>query len=159
MTAANKCLMVGLLAVLSAAPGCSRSLSGLSSSDWGPSAEGLQCRLAVERQTWRADETLSFSFDLRNRGRRTFAFWPRQKVELAEIEFDGKWYRWPRDVKTEGQVWKLGPGSQYYAVTIELDRQFGIDIRPGRHTVRLAYVLEGVRVVSNPVAIRIVAAD
>lgn len=122
---------------------------------WGPSAEGLQCRLRAERRTWRLDETPTFDFDLRNGGKRTFAFWPAHKLELAEIEFDGKWHRWPRDVKTDSHVWPLAPGSQYNAVTIELDERFKIDIKPGNHIVRIAYQLEGVRVVSNPVGIKI----
>ncbi|MBN2269488.1 MAG: hypothetical protein JXN61_02680 [Sedimentisphaerales bacterium] len=150
------------LALLAACQGC-KSLppsdaSAWGEARWGPSVEGLQCRLRAERPTWRSNETPAFNFDLRNRGKRTFAFWPAQKLELAEIEFDGKWHRWPSDVMTNSPVWPLAPGSQYNAVTIQLDKHFKIDIKPGKHIVRIAYSLEGVWVVSNPVGIKIVAA-
>jgi hypothetical protein len=96
-------------------------------------------------------------FDLRNGGKRTFAFWPAQKMQLCEIEFDGKWRRWPDAVMIDSQVWPLVPGAQYNAVTIELDRRFGIKLTPGRHIVRIAFTLEGIRVVSNPVGIKILS--
>lgn len=124
---------------------------------WGPAVEGLQCRLSAERRSWSADETPAFSFDLRNTGKRNFTFWPAHKLELAEIQFDGKWHRWPSDVKTDSHVWPLVPGSQYNAVSISLDKRFGIELKPGKHIVRIAYSLEGVRVVSNPVGIEILS--
>src|SRR3989304_1890303 len=146
------------LALLAAGQGC-KSLSpsdaaAWGQAGWGPSVEGLQGRRRPERRTWRADETPAFNFDLRNRGKRTFAFWPAQKLELAEIEFDGEWHRWPNDVMTASHVSPLAPGSQYNAVTIELDNRFKIAIEPGKHIVRIAYPLEGVRVVSNPAGIK-----
>ena len=158
--------LIGLIFLAAAVVGCNRLPPGSQSAAsawgeprWGPEVEGLQCRLRAERRKWRQDETPVFNFDLRNVGKRTFAFWPAHKVELAEIEFDGKWHRWPSDVKTDSQVWPLGPGSQYKAVSIELDERFKIDTKPGKHIVRIAYVLEGVRVVSNPVGIEIRRAD
>ena len=149
------------LALLAAGHGC-KSLPHADASAWGeprwgPSVEGLQCRLRAERRTWRANETPAFNFDLRNSGKRTFAFWPAQKLELAEIEFDGRRHRWPSDVMTDSPVWPLAPGAQYNAVTIELDRRFKIEMEPGKHIVRIAYCLEGVRVVSNPVGIEILS--
>jgi hypothetical protein len=154
------------LAMLLAGGGCKSSLTkpgSLSSAwgeaTWGPAVEGLQCRLRAERRTWRLGETPAFNFDLRNGGKRTFAFWPAHKLELVEIEFDGNWHRWPRDVRTDSPVWPLAPGSQYNAVSIKLDERFKIDMKPGKHIVRIAYSLEGVRVVSNPVGIEISRAD
>ena len=153
-----------VLAVILACNGCTTSLrdpdslrAAWADPTWGPSAEGLQCRLSVDRRTWASDETPAFSFDLRNSGKRTFAFWPAHKLELAEIEFDGKWHRWPRDIKTDSHAWPLAPGSQYNAVSIQLDKRFGITMKPGKHIVRIAYSLEGVRVVSNAVGIVILS--
>ena len=165
MTVRYSYFAAAALALLVAGQGC-KGLQSNPHSDasawgdarWGPSVEGLQCRLRADRRTWRANETPAFNFDLRNRGKRTFAFWPAQKLELAEIEFDGEWHRWPSDVMTDSQVWPLAPGSQYNAVTIELDHRFKIEIEPGKHIVRIAYSLEGVRVVSNPVGIKILPA-
>jgi len=166
MTVHCKYCLAGLFVLLLAGQGCKTSLrkprsaaSAWGEATWGPAVEGLQCRLRAERRRWRLDETPAFNFDLRNGGKRTFAFWPAHKLELAEIEFDGKWHRWPSDVMTDSQVWPLGPGSQYNAVTIELDKRFKIKVKPGKHIVRIAYRLEGVRVVSNPVGIKIVRAD
>jgi len=122
---------------------------------WGPAAEGLQCRLWPDRRRWQTGETPSFKFDLRNRGKRTFAFWPAQKHQLARIEFDGRWYRWPEPVRIDSQVWPLPPGRRYEGVSLSLHKAFGIRPGPGKHIVRIAFVLEGVLVVSNPVGIEI----
>ncbi|MBL7152415.1 MAG: hypothetical protein ISS79_01765 [Phycisphaerae bacterium] len=163
MTVLNKYFLTALLVLFLVGQGCKTPLTKRSGADrsawgrptWGPLSEGLQCRLRPDRRTWRLDETPAFNFDLRNRGKRTFAFWPAHKLELTEIEFDGKWRRWPTPVMIDSHVWPLAPGAQYNAVTINLDRRFGIDIRPGKHIVRIAFNLEGVRVVSNPVGIEI----
>ncbi|MHC4741991.1 MAG: hypothetical protein ACYS8Z_08780 [Planctomycetota bacterium] len=166
MTLRWKLFLALVMATVFGGSGCQPSVTDTSSLKeawgeprWGPAVEGLQCRLRPERREWRLDERPAFSFDLRNRGKRTFAFWPAHKLELVEIEFDGKWHRWPRDVKTDSHVWPLAPGSQYNAVSIELDERFKIDMQPGRHIVRIAYSLEGVRVVSNPVGIEILSGE
>ena len=152
------------LAMIATFGGCTTSMiesdsarSAWGQPRWGPAVEGLQCKLSAERRTWTLDEIPAFSFDLRNTGKRNFAFWPAHKLELAQIQFDGKWYRWPRDVKTDSHVWPLWPGSQYNAVCITLDKRFAINIKPGKHIVRIAYSLAGVRVVSNPVGIEILS--
>ena len=157
-------LLLGPIALLVAAQGCtapgtSQTTEHLAWGEpsWGPSAEGLQCRLRADRRDWLISETPVLQFDLRNDGKRTFAFWPAQKMQLCEIEFDGKWRRWPDTVMIDSQVWPLAPGAQYNAVTIELDKRFGIKLAPGRHILRIAFTLEGVRVVSNPVGIKILA--
>ena len=75
------------------------------------------------------------------------------------IEFDGKWHRWPSPIMIDSQLWPLAPGARYSGVTIELDKRFKIELTPGRHIVRIAFSLEGVRVVSNPVGIKILPAD
>jgi len=153
-----------LLALLLVGQGCEtllpkRGPMAWGEPTWGESVEGLQCRLRPDRRTWRPTETPSFSFDIRNRGKRTFPFWPAHKLELCQIEFDGKWHRWPCPVMIDSQVWRLAPGTQYNAVTIELDKRFKIDIKPGKHIVRIAFSLEAVRVISNPVGIKIAARD
>ena len=153
-----------LLAVLIASHGCKTPLADFRTSvkrlawgepTWGAAVEGLQCRLRPDKQDWQSSETPGFNFDLRNTGKRTFAFWPAHKRERAQIQFDGKWHRWPDAVMIDSHAWPLAPGSRYNAVTIDLDPRFGIETRPGKHIVRIAYCLEGVRVVSNPVGIEI----
>jgi len=168
MIGLNKYSLPLLLAALLIGQGCkallpgSRAMAGASAwgePTWGEVVEGLQCRLRADRRTWRPTETPSFSFDIRNRGKRTFAFWPAHKLELSQIEFDGKWHRWPSPVTIDSQVWPLAPGAQYNGVTIELDKRFNIDIKPGKHIVRVAFSPEGVQVVSNPVGIEILRPD
>jgi len=160
----SKYFLTAVLAVLLIPQGCERPFARPQTATeraawgkprWGPPAEGLQLRLHADRRTWQPGQRPSFSFDLRNRGKRTFVFWPAQKLALSQIEFDGKWYRWPEPLKIDSLVWPLAPGAQYNSVTIELDRRFGIELEPGKHILRLAFTLEGVRVVSNPVGIEI----
>ncbi len=165
LTGLNKCALL-LLAALLLCQGCVTPLTGRAAGErpwgeptWGKAVEGLQCRLRPDRRAWKITETPSFTFDLRNRGKRTFAFWPDQKLEMIEIEFDGKWHRWPETVMIDSQVWPLPPGAEYNAVTISLDKRFKIAVAPGKHIVRLALPLEGLRVVSNPVGIVIAAPD
>ena len=164
MTLPEKLSLPLALALLVACQGCKSPFqlltrqtdrSAWGEPTWGPAAEGLQCRLRPDKRTWQFTETTEFNFDLRNRGKRTFAFWPAHKLELAEIQFDGKWHRWPDAIMIDSHAWPLAPGSQYNAVTIDLDERFGIETKPGRHIIRIAYSLEGVRVVSNPVGIEI----
>jgi hypothetical protein len=157
-------LLLAPMALLLAAQGCTATAPRQTGErlawgepSWGPPAEGLQCRLRADRRDWLISETPVLQFDLRNDGKRTFAFWPAQKTQLCEIEFDGKWRRWPDAVMIDSQVWPLAPGAQYNAVTIELDKRFGIKLAPGRHILRIAFTLEGVRVVSNSVGIKILA--
>ena len=136
---------------------CNQRVNTWGEPTWGPASEGLQCRLARDRRKWGAGETPTFKFDLRNRGERTFAFWPAHKLELVQIEFDGKWHRWPEPVKIDSNVWPLPPGERYSGVTIELHERFNIDTTAGKHIIRIAFNLEGVRVISNPVGIQILA--
>ncbi|MHA1571611.1 MAG: hypothetical protein ACTSWM_07295 [Alphaproteobacteria bacterium] len=155
--------LIALVVLIPGGQGCRGPLQGAGRAawgepTWGPPAEGLQCRLRADCRIWQPGETPAFTFDLRNTGKRTFAFWPAQKLQLVEIEFDGKWHRWPRPVMIDSHVWPLAPGAQYNAVNINLDKRFGINSTPGKHVVRIAFSLEGVRVVSNPVGIKVLGA-
>ncbi len=125
---------------------------------WGPPAEGLRCRLSAARRKWAADETPVLRCDLQNSGRRTFAFWPAHKHQLCRIEVDAVWHRWQHPEKIESQIWPLPPGSGYRGITIQPDKGYGIDLKPGRHVIRVAFTLEDVRVTSNPFGIEITRA-
>jgi len=157
----KKYSLLTLLPALLIAQGCQAPLakSAWSGPTWGEAVEGLQCRLRAEKRIWNLTETPTFKFDIRNQGKRTFTFWPAHKLELCQIEFDGKWHRWPSPIMIDSQLWPLVPGARYSGVTIELDKRFKIELTPGRHVVRIAFSLEGVRVVSNPVGIKILPAD
>jgi len=115
--------------------------------------------LRVDKRTWQLGEDVLLRVDIRNKGKRRFPFWPEQKQQLCEIEFDGKWYRWPEPVLIDSHVWPLVPGAEFLGFTISLDERLGIPIKPGRHIVRVAFAPEGVRVVSNPVGIVIAPAQ
>lgn len=122
---------------------------------WGETTEGLRCRLAVYKRTWKTNETPTFTFDLQNNGKRTFAFWPEQKHQLCRIQVDGKWHRWSPAEMIDSQVWSIPPGAYYKGVIIELGKEYDIKLGPGRHIVRIALILEDVQVISNPVGIEI----
>ena len=123
---------------------------------WGEPAEGVRCRLSVYKRKWKITETPTFTFDLQNNGKRTFAFWPDQKHQFCRIQVDGQWHHWSPTELIDSQVWNVSPGADYKGVILELRQEYNIKIKPGRHVVRIALVLEDVRVVSNPVGIDIV---
>jgi hypothetical protein len=122
---------------------------------WGEAAEGLQCRLRPDRRIWRLGEKPSFKADMRNRGRRIFAFLPFHQLQLCRIQFDDKRYQWPSPFMIDSPVWPLAPGSQFNDIAITLHEQFKINLSAGRHIVRAVFSLEGIEVVSNPVGIEI----
>ncbi len=122
---------------------------------WGEADEGLQCRLRPDKRVWQTGETPTFKIDMRNQGQRMFAFPPSHIQQICRIQFDGRWYYWPNPVMIDGSVWPLAPGIKFDDIPIALDVQFGINITPGRHIIRVALALEGVQVVSNPVGIKI----
>jgi len=152
----GRCSLAILLTLLPVGQGCKTPGSAskplaLNDQTWGRAVEGLQCRLRATRASWQSTETPTFLFDLRNSGKRTFAFWPAHKLQFCEVEIDGKWRRWPDAVMLNSAAWPLTPGAQYNAVTLDLEK-------PGKHIIRIAFELEGVRVVSNPVRIKILPA-
>jgi len=124
---------------------------------WGEADQGLQCRLRPDKRIWQTGETPTFKIDLKNHGRRMFAFPSSHVQQICKIQFDGKWYHWPNAVTIDGSIWPLAAGVQFGDIPIVLDKRFGIKITPGRHIVRIASVLEGVQIVSNPVGIKVLA--
>lgn len=161
------CLIALSVAFLST-QGCQGPLPGLIASrndpawsepTWGEPAEGLQCRLRPDKRLWQADEIPTFKIDIKNLGRRMFAFPSAHLSQICKIEFDGTWYHWPGPVMIDSSVWPLAPGLQFDDITLTLHRQFGIHVTPGKHTVRAAFSLEGIEVVSNPVGLRVLPID
>ena len=122
---------------------------------WGEAAEGLQCRLRPDRRIWQVGERPGFKVDIRNQGKRIFAFLPFHQLQLCRIQFDGKRYQWPSPFMIDSPVWPLAPGAQFNDIAITLHERFKINLAPGRHIVRVVFLLEGIEVVSNPVGIEI----
>ena len=161
------CLIAIFTALLSS-QGCEGPLPGLITSQkapawseptWGGTAEGLQCRLRPDKRLWQADEIPTFKIDIKNLGRRMFAFAPSHIQQICRIQFDGKWYHWPSPAMVDSSVWPLAPGLQFDDIPIMLHKEFGIKITPGRHIVRVAFTLEGVEIVSNLVGIKVLPVD
>ena len=160
----NLCLFSLLMSTL-ALQGCMDRLAleeGLFGPDpwgkpvWGQPVEGVRCQLSVYKRKWKTTETPAFTLDLQNNGNRTFAFWPEQKHQLCRIQLDGKWHQWSPSELINSQVWNISPGTDRKGMIIELRKQYQMDLRPGRHIVRVALILEDVRVISNPAGIEIV---
>jgi hypothetical protein len=122
---------------------------------WGPAAEGLQCRLRPAKRVWSADERPTFKIDLRNRGARIFAFVRSSPLPLHAVSVDGRWYRRPDLRATEGTVWPLAPGVEFTDLAISLPNDMHVPLASGHHLVQVAFLFEGVEVVSNLVAIEI----
>jgi hypothetical protein len=158
-------LLVVLLSVFLAGQGCKTPPAKhvvLQTTDaawsepvWSEAVEGLQCRLRPDRRTWRMGERPSFKVDIRNQGKRIFAFLPFHQLQLCRIQFDDKRYQWPSPFMIDSPVWPLAPGSQFNDIAITLHERFKINLSPGRHIVRAVFSLEGIEVVSNPVGIEI----
>ncbi len=124
---------------------------------WGPDAEGLQCRLRPVKQTWQTDESPAFKVDLQNHGMRIFAFTRSPDVPLHEFSVDGRWYRCPAPAPAPCRVWPLAPKVEFPDLPVTLPQAVCGPLPPGRHTIQVAFVLEGIEVVSNPVGIEVTA--
>ncbi len=157
-------LMVGSFSVL--CPGCgshtvlstgqAESLAWAAPT-WGAQAEGLQCRLRPVKRIWQAGEPPAFKLDLRNHGTRIFAFTRSPDVPLHGFSVDGHWYRWPTPAPAPCRVWPLAPKVEFPDLSVTLPQAICGPLPTGRHTIQVAFVFEGVEVVSNPTGIEVTA--
>jgi len=125
---------------------------------WGPEAEGLQCRLRPTKRLWRAGETVTFKLDLRNRSKRLFAFDVSQPVHAERVSLDGRWFRRPRPETAAAKIRPLAPGDELADLTLALPQRSRLPLKPGYHAIAVAFVFEGIEVVSTPVTIEIAPA-
>lgn len=141
--------------IVTSSPGIVEDKTAWAKPSWGQQSEGLQCRLRPDRRIWQHKEQPSFKIDIRNRGKRIFAFFPFHQIQLCRIQFDGKWHQWPSPFMIDSPVWPLAPGAQFDNITFTLHERFKINLTPGKHIVRIRFTLEGIEVESNPVGIEI----
>ncbi len=158
-------LVVLLCSLLSS--GCSREAGKApasahravrTTSDWGPQVEGLQCRLRPTKRLWQSGEMPTFRFDLRNQGRRLFAFNVHEPVRPDRVWLDGRWHRRRADEAAQAKMRPLAPGAELTDLTLGLPAEMGLALESGRHTIQVAFDLEDLTVVSNPVEIEVAAA-
>lgn len=159
----NKAVLILLLAAL-VLPGCSRETSSSARRtdrlvravpDWGPQAEGLQCRLRPTKRLWLTGEPLTFKLDLRNQGRRLFAFDVREPICPSRVGVDGRWFHRRRDEASESKIGPLGPGTEFTDLMLTIPPDMDLPLGPGRHTIQVALDFEDLAVLSGPVAIEI----
>lgn len=168
MIATNFRLMLICVAVALSGIGCARhaarpvkspEVAAWAEPVWGPATQGLQCRLRPVRRVWHAPEAPEFKIDLRNQGKRIFAFASSEQVPLHAIGVDGRWYACPRPMRAEGPVWPLAPGVEFAGLPVVLPSDTGLPLAAGRHTIQIAFSFEGLEVISNPVGIEILPAQ
>jgi type II secretory pathway component GspD/PulD (secretin)/beta-lactamase regulating signal transducer with metallopeptidase domain len=151
---------------------------------WGEAVEGVQIRLRAAKHNWRAEEIPAFRWDVRNAGTRQYleTLADRSGVQL---EVDGVWYVWPTflwggrvatlsagqslddQLVTLSPMWSpakpddLQPREGWVVDAAEM--QSSLQLAAGRHTIRLAVIVEpsratmdeAFRVVSPPLDITI----
>ncbi|HVS40320.1 MAG TPA: sigma-70 family RNA polymerase sigma factor [Gemmataceae bacterium] len=136
-------------------------------SAWGDADGGVQARLRIPKISWNADETPTFHLDLRNRGKTTPN--ARRVPFDCQIEVDGTWYSFDLPSGPYPAVGDLlEPGKQVSDwATVSPDKNWGslngkthhFPLAPGKHTIRVAYSLNGekgaIRPISGPVEIEI----
>jgi hypothetical protein len=108
---------------------------------------------------WRSGETPVFKADLRNQGKRTFAFLNSERVPLSRISVDDRWYPYPASGAVQGPVWPLAPGVEFTNLPVSLPTDMQRSLTPGPHIIRVAFSFEGVEAVSNLVGIEILASQ
>lgn len=154
-----------LLCLLAAGLGCQRRAASpggppareraeFAAPAWGIAAAGLQCRLRPTKRLWHAGETSIFRVDLRNRGPRVFAL-VVDPLRPDRISIDGKWQQRLAPDSTGRKIMPFGPASDFTDLPCTLPPQTASLLTQGRHTVRIAFVFEGIEVTSNPVEIEI----
>jgi hypothetical protein len=123
---------------------------------WGSSSQGLQCRLRPAKRLWRAAETPTFRIDLRNRSERVFAL-ACEPLRPDRISIDGQWRRWPDSGPEGTKMLPFGSGAELVDMVLSLPRETIRLLAKGRHVIRIAFLFEGIEIVSNSVEIEIVA--
>ncbi|HPC94620.1 MAG TPA: hypothetical protein PLU87_06750 [Sedimentisphaerales bacterium] len=127
-------------------------------SDWGIRVEGLQCRLRPTKRLWHSGEMPTFRLDLRNQGRRLFAFNTSEPICPDRVWLDGRWYRRRADEAAVAKIRPLTPGEEMADLMVSMPVEMGLPLAPGRHTIQVAFDIEDLTVVSNPVEIEVAAA-
>jgi hypothetical protein len=129
---------------------------------WSEAAHGLQCRLRADKAVWKVSEVPTFRLDVRDQGKRDLEIHMAQ--DACQLEFDGAWFDWMGPVSILGGTWPAGRQYDDFEVRVTLAARWTsgkkpIDLKPGKHKVRVAYVTldrkQPVRVVSNAVEIQI----
>jgi len=160
-----KCSIVVVLVIVTAGAGCSRHapaarkhMQSLLPAEltWGEAAEGLQCRLRPTKSVYPTGENPTFNIALRNQGKRIFAFQSGGQAPIHRFSVDGRWRRRPGSPPKDGKILALGPGVEVPDMLVTLPEDAHPLLTPGRHVVRVAFSLEGIEVVSNPVEIEMV---
>jgi len=118
---------------------------------WGMEAEGLQCRLRPARRVWQTQETPTFKVDLRNGGKRIFAFAACESLPVHRIIVDGRVRPWPSPPTKAGKNRPFAPGVEFTDLPLSLS----VSLSAGRHVIQVVLSFEEVEVVSNPVTIEI----
>lgn len=159
----NRVMLVLVLGVLWG-PGCSRQARTpatrvdrrvWTTPDWGPQTQGLQCRLRPTRRLWHSGETPTFKLDLRNHGKRRFAFDAGEPIRPDRVMVGGRWYHRRRDATRPAKVRPLAPGVELSDLELVLPATMALPLGPGRHTIQIALDFEDITVLSNPVGIEI----
>lgn len=154
-----------LLCLLAAGLGCqrramspggplARGRAEFAAPAWGAATGGLQCRLRPTKRLWHAGETPTFRVDLRNRGPRVFAL-TVDPLRPDRISINDKWHQRLAPDSAGRKVVPFGPASDFADLPWTLPPQAASLLTQGRHTVRIAFVFEGIEVTSNPVEIEI----
>ena len=136
-------------------------------SAWGEAVDGVQARIRTPKVVWIAGEEPTFSYDLRNRGKKT----PDQRRAPVDCQFevDKVWYSY--EIPSGPYVavgYPLKPGEQvndwttvtpdenWVSLTPEKKR---FPLPPGKHTIRIGYQLQGttpaIRPISGPIEIEV----
>jgi beta-lactamase regulating signal transducer with metallopeptidase domain len=155
--------------------------------DWSTPQEGVAIRLTSPRKTWRANEIPTLRWHVRNKGPRKFLSVGTGQ-RLAQLEVDGVWRRWPIHMRG-GAMADMGAGKllENQLVTVspiwsqakqrDLEWSMGgyvtesmaptpsLQLSPGKHTLRVAVLLnpsrvntgKGFRVVSQPLEFTVTA--
>jgi len=133
--------------------------------EWGEADGKTRCRLRLNQRVWQEQETPVVLADVLHRGGGRGVSLRRSPSDF-ELELNGVWYS--RQGKPDEARWRLAGRHNYdEAIAIPLDGHWqskedgtALQIADGRHTVRLAFVLECLddpdrlfRAVSGPVQI------
>jgi hypothetical protein len=149
---------------------CKEELASRAEADnapWPQAVKGIQCRLRPVKLTFPNGRLPRFRIDAQNIGNHNL--WLTEGGNVTEVQVDGQWYTRPKRSLRDPLHW-FGPDCQYYDDGMALGKYWRtketdqpIDLKPGWHTVRAAYIAqsggvhntEPFRIESNAVQIEI----
>jgi HEAT repeat protein len=149
---------------------------------WGQPVQGLQARLRPLLSSWKAGQAPELALDIRNGGKTAIEY-SNAAMLYCQIEVDGQWHSWAKDITLALPAGMLKPGEEY-TLKVQITDSWAtsrsdeggattkaatkpLTLSASRHVVRVSFTgypglgkhEDGIRFISNEAWIDIAGGD